>query len=202
MASIGTLRTFGAPVPLTLGVRLTMTSIRANSEVSYISVYMILAVLVIAIGPELALGSLSKELLATSAVLIALAGLFYWVKLIQRHRLCEITVLTNQVTIHSVSPLFSPRQKHYPLEQFGSVRSYISLGRFPRNRVELVTKAGGEALLVAWFVPSNGARSFWSVPAEAESPKAALIRKTIADQCGLIDPGFQGTKMVGAEIGG
>jgi hypothetical protein len=178
-----------------------MTSIRASSEISYISVYTILVVLVIATGPELALGSLSNELLATSAVLIAVAVLFYWVKHIQRRRLCEITVLANQVTIHSVSPLFTRRQKHYPLEQFGTVQSYISPGRFSRNRVELVTKTGGEALLVAWFVPSNEARSFWSMPSEAESPKAALIRKTIADQCGLIDLGFQGTKMVGPEVG-
>lgn len=177
-----------------------MTPIRANNEVSYISVYAILAVLAFATVPELALGGLSNELLAASAILGTLAGLVYWVKLIQRGRWCEIAVHVNQVTVHSVSLFLSPRQQHYPLSQFSAVRSYITSGRFARNRVELVTKAGGEALLVAWFAPSNGARSFWSMPTEAESPKAALVRVSIANQCGLIDHGFLGTRLVGAEI--
>lgn len=179
-----------------------MAPVCARNEVSYVSVYSILAFLVFALAPDLAMGSLSKKLLATSAVFISLAGLLYWVKLIQRHRLCEITMLANQVTIHSISPVFLPRHKYYPLDQFGYVRSFITPGSFPCNRVELVTKAGGEALLVAWFVPSNSARSFWSLPTVTESPKAALTRKAISNQCGLIDHGFQGRKMVGAEIGG
>jgi hypothetical protein len=177
-----------------------MPSVRANNEVSYISVYAILAVLAFATVPELALGGLSKELLVASVVLVALAALVYWVKLVQRHRWCEIAPHANQVTVHSVSPFFSARKQHYPLSQFGSVRSYITPGRFARNRVELVSKAGGEALLVAWFAPSNGARSFWSTPTEAESPKAASVREAIANQCALVDNGFLGTKLVGAQI--
>jgi len=177
-----------------------MPSIRANNELSYISVYAILAVVAFITVPELALGNLSKELLVASMVFVALAALVYWVKLVQRHRWCEIAPHANQVTVHSVSPFLAPREQHYPLSEFGSVRSYIAPGRFARNRVELVTKAGGEALLVAWFAPSNGARSFWSMPTEAENPKAASLREAIAKQCGLIDSGFLGTKLVGAQI--
>lgn len=177
-----------------------MPSIRATNEVSYMSVYAILAVLAFITVPELALGSLSKELLVASAVLATLAAVAYWVKLVQQHRWCEITPHANQVTVHSVSPFFSARKQQYPLSQFGSVRSYITPGRFPRNRVELVTKAGGEALLVAWFTPSNGARSFWSMPTEAENPKAASARDAIANQCALVNSGFLGTKLVGAQI--
>ena len=177
-----------------------MTPIRANNEVSYISVYAILAVLAIKTVPELVQGGLSNRHLTASAILVTLVSLVYWVKLIQRSRWCEIAVNANQVTVHSVSLFFSPRQRHYPLSQFGSVRSYITLGRFTTNRVELVTQDGGEALLVACFVPSNGARSFWSIPTEAESFKAALVRESIATQCGIIDHGFLGTRLVGAEI--
>jgi hypothetical protein len=177
-----------------------MATLRANNEVSYLSVYVTLAVSVFGTVRALALGELSNGQLALSVTFIALAGIFYWVKLIQQHCWCEITTYANQVTVHSVSPFFSPQQQHYPLSQFGSVRSYLTLSRFPSNRVELVTKAGGEALLVAWFEPSNGARSFWSMPTEAESTKAALLREAIAKQFGLIDQGFLGTKLVGTQI--
>jgi hypothetical protein len=177
-----------------------MQSIRATNEVSYMSVYAILAVLAFVAVPELALGSQSKELLVASAVLATLAAIAYWVKLVQQQRWCEITPHANQVTVHSVSPFFSARKQQYPLSQFGSVRSYITPGRFPRNRVELVTKAGGEALLVAWFTPSNGARSFWSIPTEAENPKAASARNAIANQCALVNSGFLGTRLVGAQL--
>lgn len=177
-----------------------MTSVRVNNEVSYMSVYVIFAVLVVGVGPELALGNLGKEVLVIALAATSLALIGIWIKLIQTRRQCEVDVLGNRVTIHSVSPFFLETHRHHQLDQFGSVRSYITPGRFPRNRVELVTKGGGEALLVAWFQPSNGARSFWSIPTEAESPKAALIRRNLASQCGLADEGFQGTKMVGAQI--
>lgn len=78
------------------------------------------------------------------------------------------------------------------------MRSYTTIGRFTKNHVELVTKSGGEALIVAAFVPGINAQSFWSVPTEVESVKARYLRKEISSRCELIDQGFLGSKTVGA----
>ncbi|WP_436074553.1 hypothetical protein [Acidovorax delafieldii] len=174
--------------------------IHARDQVSYISVYLLLGPLVWVVARSIVLEDFNKGQYTAASLLAFLAILSGWTKARQSCRRTEIDAQGKQVTIHSVSPLFSPIQHRYPLEQFGSVRSYITLGRFPQNLVELVTQSGGEALLVAAFSPRGGAPTFWSMPTETENVKAMRLRQTISDQCGLVDQGFLSPRMVGALI--
>lgn len=72
--------------------------------------------------------------------------------------------------------------------------------RSPINRVEHVTKDGGEALLVAVFNPSNVAPSFISLPKEDENKSAEHLRQKIAFRIGVVDRGFLGNTMFGAQL--
>lgn len=88
----------------------------------------------------------------------------------------------------------------YPLEQFGSVVSYVTPFRHSRNLVELVTRAGGESLCLVAFQPASAATSFWSIPKECESPKAEALRKTVSGVLKLQDKGFLGVRWPGAYV--
>ncbi len=172
--------------------------INARSQVSYILLYVLIGALALEAFLVIARGELTKSALGITSILILVTIVSWWIKAVQSRRRIEIDARTRQVTIHAVSAFFSPIKNHYPLDQFGSVRSYTTIGRFPKNQVELVTKSGGEALMVAAFVPGISAPSFWSVPKEVESAKARYLRKEISRRCGLIDQGFLGSKLVGA----
>lgn len=172
--------------------------IHARSQVSYLLLYMLIGALVLEALRAIALGELTKSVLVIASILTLVTLVSWWIKAVQSRRWIEIDPQTRQVTIHAVSAFFSPIQNHYPLNQFSSVRSYMTIGRFPKNHVELVTKSGGEALIVAVFFPGIKAPSFWSVPTEVESAKAMHLRREISSRCGLIDGGFLGSKMVGA----
>jgi hypothetical protein len=175
--------------------------IQARDQVSYVLVYMLIGALMLEALRAIALGELTKNSMVTATLFAVTALVSGWIKAVQSRRRVEIDPQTGHVTIYFVSAFFSSTQIRYPLEQFGSVRSYITIGRFPKNYVELVTRNGGEALIVAAFAPTNGASSFWSFPTDTESAKAMHLRKEISSQCGLIDGGFLGSRMVGALIG-
>lgn len=172
--------------------------IHARSQVSYILLYVLIGALVLEAFRFFALGELTKSALGIASILVLVILVSWWIKAVQSRRRIEIDPQTRQVTIHAVSAFLSPVQNHYPLDQFGSVRSYTTIGRFPKNHVELVTKSGGEALIAASFFPGINALSFWSVPTEVESVMARHLRTEISSRCGLIDEGFLGSKMVGA----
>jgi hypothetical protein len=132
------------------------------------------------------------------AILGGCALVAIWVKSVQAKRSVEIDAALNTVSIHSVSALFRPGIRRYPLDKFGSVRSYVTSGRYAKVVVELVTKPGGEALFVAAFPPDNGAKSFWSMSTEAENTEAASLRQAISAYAGVKDHGFLNTRLVGA----
>jgi hypothetical protein len=177
-----------------------MASIRANCQVSYASVYVPLLFVAVIISTALSTGKLDKSIYYFSTILGTLAAWALWIKSVQRQRYVEFSPSQMQASVHTSSLLFSRSIKKYPLEGFGTVRSYVTIGRFPKNRVELVTKQGGESLLVASFIPRSGARSFWSLPTAAENIEATELRNALSSQFGFTNQGFLGVKAVGAQL--
>lgn len=122
-------------------------------------------------------------------------------KIIQFSRSVQIDALGQSILETRKNWLFLSRYRTYALSQFKYVVSYIQPGRIPVNRVELVTKAGGESLLVATFDPSNRSpNSFWSVPVEEESEQAMDLRANLAQRFGFVDQGFVGRRWEGARV--
>ena len=148
----------------------------------------------------LLLGFFDPKGLVMAAVFAGLGSLLLWDKVIANRRRVTLDAAKGQVTISRVSAFFKPKQRSYPLDMFGSVQSYILQGKSPVNRVELLTKTGGEALLLALYQPANVAPSFFSVPADGENKSATLLRQEIAAQLGLLDRGFLGNRMFGAQL--
>lgn len=177
-----------------------MAPIRVHAANSYFSAYLLLGFLVATSAGALVGHEVDPAKLGAASVLGCLGFVALWVKSVQGKRWVEIDASRNQVSIRTVSPFFSPRTIHYPLSTFGAIRSYITVGRYPRNLVELVTQSGGEALLVAVLPPSNGAKSFWSMPSETENSQAATLRQQIAAYASLMDQGFLGSRLTGAQL--
>ena len=148
----------------------------------------------------LLLGFFDPKGFVMAAVFAGLGSLVLWDKVIANQRRVTLDAAKGQVTISRVSAFFKPKHRVYPLELFGSVQSYIVQGKFPINRLEIVTKTGGEALLLALFEPSNVASSFFSLPKDGENKGAERLRQKIAVQLGLLDRGFLGSRMFGAQL--
>lgn len=177
-----------------------MTAIRIQHKSSYISAYILFTFIVLLAIKSLLSQSVEDADIFVSSVMFALGIVSWWVKFVQAKRWVEVDVARQKVVAHTKSLFFRSRISEYPLERFSSVRSYIAPGRYPMNQVELVTRAGGEALEVASMQPVSIAKSFWSTPIESESKEAATLRKEIATHASLVDLGFLGTRMVGAQI--
>lgn len=124
-----------------------------------------------------------------------------WSHAIERRRWCEIDPANQRVTVHTVTMWFAPKVQSYSLDRFGAVRSYLTGHKRVDCCVELVTKPGGEGLLLATFPPSSTSTSFWSTPKDSEPATAQTLRKRVAEQCGLEDQGFFGSRWPGAQLG-
>lgn len=172
------------------------TPITVQSHPSFLTVYMCWGMAVFG----LLLGFLHTENLIMAVVFSGVGLILFWNKLIASRRQVTLNASSGQVTILSVSAFFKPKQCSYPLEMFGSVQSYVLQGKSPVNRVELLTKTGGEALLLALFEPANVAPSFFSFPADGENKNAERLRQEIAGQLGLLDRGFLGNRMFGVQL--
>lgn len=122
-----------------------------------------------------------------------------WVEVVRGRRVAEIDAESGRVLIHSVSLLLRQKTSSFALTEFGSVRSYMTPGEFSKNVLELVTTAGGEALLLAWFNPGADKRK-WLIPGEIESSEATKLRASISNEFGLRDDGFLGVRWVGKQI--
>ena len=172
------------------------TPITVKSHLSFVTVYYLLGMAVFG----LLMGLLRTEYLVIAVISAGIGLILFWDKLIANQRKVTLDASGGQVTISRVSAFFKPKQCSYPLEMFGSVQSYILQGKSPDNRVELVTKTGGEALLLALFEPANVAPSFFSFPKDGENKSAERLRQEIAVQLGLLDRGFLGNRMFGAQL--
>jgi hypothetical protein len=124
-----------------------------------------------------------------------------WSQAIERLRRCEIDPANRKVMVHTVTMWFAPKVQSYSLDQFGAVRSYLVGHKRVDCHVELVTKPGGEGLLLATFPPSSTSTSFWSMPKESEPATAQTLRQTVAEHCGLKDLGFVNRRGIGAQLG-
>ena len=181
-----------------------MALIQARNEISYISVYFPLAALALLMGPALVLNGVNPLNSILGLQLIALLSgwilLTLWIKSIQSHRKIQIDVESNQVSIHTISPLFIRKVAYYSLHKFGSVRSYITYAKFPVNRLELVTQEGSKTLLIAYFQPPTVRKGFFSIPALAESSSAKDLREKIIAHTKLRDEGFLNMRSISQSV--
>jgi hypothetical protein len=141
---------------------------------------------------------------ASTAALVGTFGAFWviltYLEFIKYSRYVEIDLVKNRLSVTQRSLLFMKRTSTYNLNQFGSVISYIDFGKVPKNHIELITKAGGESVLIAYFPPSSRNSSFWSFLKEHESESGESLRKELAALLSLQDAGFKGYRMVGAQL--
>lgn len=167
---------------------------------SYLAVHILLALSAASSVKLLLGGATSPADIMVPATVCAVAVVGAWANFIKSKRSIEIDIESRAVTIHKTSALLRPKRIEYPLDRFGSVRSYMTAGRYPKSVVELVTKEGGRALMVAFFEPDSKAKSFMSIPAEVENKEAAALREKIASLTNLRDSGYLGEQYVGAQM--
>ncbi len=122
-----------------------------------------------------------------------------WVEVVRGRKVAVIDGEHGRVLIHTVSVLLRHKTTTFALSEFASVRSYITMEKFSKNVVELVTVAGGEALLLVWYYPDADKRK-WLIPGEVESIQATNLRASICKVSGLRDDGFLGVRLVGKQI--
>lgn len=134
------------------------------------------------------------------AVFAGIIILAAWSLSVQRQRSVEIDTAKGLIVVKGVTVLFRPKCTTYKLSQFGSIVSYITRSRFPKNRVELVETTGGTALLLATFTPDSSAKSFFSIPVEIEAQEAGHLRASIAQACHVKDRGFIGSRFIGHQV--
>lgn len=158
------------------------------------------AAMLLALIGILPLGSATEaemKLFLLFAVLTCLVG---FIELVFRDRRLEINTEAGQIVFTRPAIPFMGRTVSYPLADFSSVRSYWTPGRLSENLVELVTRSGGEALLVARYGGVRQSKGFLFIAAGDEHPDAAALRKAIAQECGLKDDGYLGTRWRGAYV--
>ncbi len=109
-----------------------------------------------------------------------------WVEVVRGYREVEIDTERAQVVVRSVSAFFRKREKCMPLSEFCEVRSYLTGGRFSKNRLELKSATSGVALVLADFPPGRNVTR-WIFPQEIESDAARFLRIRISKECGLKD---------------
>lgn len=173
--------------------------LQIRQRASYLTAYVAFAFLLVTLPFALPIGATAGSWILPAAWL-GLMFLSLWVGLVRSRRCVEFLPSERKVKVHSVSLLFRPRTQVFEMDQFGALISYVTQGRFATNRLELRTVSGAESLLVTAFPPASGARSFWDLPSEVEAPEATRLRKEIAEATGLLDGGFLGIRLTGAQL--
>lgn len=111
----------------------------------------------------------------------------------------EINAETRLIIFRRPGAILGRKAFAYALDDFSSVRSYISTrGEECSNLVELVTLSGGEALLLASYEPRWSSKG--AIPVVGESADATALRKAIAAESGLEDEGYLGVRWPGVYI--
>lgn len=136
---------------------------------------------------------------ASGVALLMISALFIWRFWLLKQE--EIELTTNRTLIvHKRGWFAKPLTSTFSLDAFGSARSYLTAGARRINRLELVTIAGGESLLIASRNPARQS-TFWSLVGEdLESAEILNLRTELARKWGLLDGGFHGFKWVGASV--
>lgn len=139
--------------------------------------------------------SITTFLLIT-AVCFLIGGYLYASS--KRTILIDKTANIIEVSQHN---LFRKQNKQtFSINQFNSIRSYISRSRFPDHIVELVTTDNNRALTLAYFQPCSN-KKFWTLITEVENPKAQILVKKIENFLPIENLGFVGHKFTTTQIG-
>lgn len=130
-----------------------------------------------------------------------ISALLLWRHWLIRQEEIEFTA-NRTLVIHRRSWSGRSTKSTHALDDFGAIRSYLTAGARRINRLEIVTMAGGEALLIASRTPAEKV-ALWHLAGESlESPEILNLRAEICSRWGLVDHGFQGPKWGGATIKG
>ena len=145
---------------------------------------------------------LNRNALVIACMCLMTSALLGWMDWIRRQEISEFTAAGNLV-IRRRGWFARPTTSTFELDQFGEIRSYLTAGADPINRLELVTVSGGEAVLIATRLPGSAHSSFWSLAGQSlENPEIRNLRTELALEWALTDVGFQGVKWVGKLIEG
>nr|WP_315225387.1 hypothetical protein [uncultured Albidiferax sp.] len=90
----------------------------------------------------------------------------------------------------------------YPLETFGAIRSFLAGRTNTVSLLELVTKTGGESVLLACRAPVVQSAFWRSAEGNSENPEISQLRATLRERWGFHDHGFQGKRWPGAAVKG
>jgi hypothetical protein len=177
-----------------------MSTISISQPRSWYPTLVLLAFAPLFILHALPVSTASKTQVAMAAGFLCFPLVYMWVELVRGRRTVRIEIDHGTVSVSSLSPFFRPRLVTYELSEFSSVFSYITVSRFPTNRVELAHSTGGKSLLLAEFETRLSARSFWSAPSEVESHRAVELRASVATTVHLKDAGFLGCRAQGKQL--
>jgi hypothetical protein len=122
-----------------------------------------------------------------------------WGQYTNTRRKVLINKTTNEVIVYEITFFGRNITKSYSLNQFSSVRSFISPGKGAVNIVELATTGGYFGLELSSFLPSSGG-PFFSILNEVENPKAEALRIAVCEITGLTNLGFVGHKFFSCPI--
>jgi hypothetical protein len=177
-----------------------MSTISITQPRSWYPTLVLLAFAPLFILHALPVSTASKTQLAVAAGFLCFPLVYIWVELVRGRRTVRIEVDRGTLSVSGLSLFFRPRIVTYQLSEFSSVFSYITVSRFPTNRVELAHSTGGKSLLLAEFETRLSARSFWSAPSEVESLLAVELRASVARAAHLKDAGFLGSRARGKQL--
>jgi hypothetical protein len=107
-------------------------------------------------------------------------------------RQVSIDRLKGRITVVSVSIIGHQSIRHYPIQYFSAVRSYITNDNAAKNMVELVTNDGKRGLLLSSFSPYSKKR--WSLEGGTENPDAAALVNVVTAFIPLKNLGFVGRR--------
>lgn len=134
------------------------------------------------------------------AVVLGIGSVVFWAEWRNAQRWVDIDADTDQVRVHSLSPLLKPQVAEYRLSDFVFVRSYISGSDRLSNVVELVTR-NQEGLDLASFKPFyRKPRLLQLHSLDGESEQAQNLRRQVAAYTNVRDLGFLGRRAVGAQL--
>jgi uncharacterized membrane protein len=144
---------------------------------------------VVALYIKTGLSSLTVAILM-STILMTAYGI--WDLHTTSKRQVSINRLKGRITVLSVTIFGHQRIRHYPIQYFSAVRSYITTDNAAKNMVELVTNDGKRGLLLSSF-SSNGKKR-WPLDGETENPDAAALVNVVTAFIPLKNLGFVGKR--------
>ena len=186
-----------APVTFTLNRTMGIVVHQPRSWVTPVVLVLFLPAVVLASMPA---GTATKGHLLMIGFFCFLLLASVWVQAVAGQRSVRVLRESGNVEVTWRTAAFRPRRAQFPLHMFSSVVSYNQPGRYPRTRVELVAASGAQALLVASYPAGSVAKSFWSLPRDAEADAARSARLSVARASGLVDAGVLGNRLPGVQL--